>query len=141
MTKQSQTPNDQEEENPKIIGFVCNWHSLGEVENFIDVNYQAKIKFIRVMCAARVDRAILLKAAENNIDGVMIIMCKENDCHYKDGSVKAKTRITHTASLLNSLGFNENRIKLIEIDESTENQKVSEIIKNFSLEIKSVKNA
>ena len=136
--KQSQAGNMHEKSKAKIIGFVCNWHSIGDVDEFLDKDYPSDIKFIRVMCAARIDRPILLKAAEGNIDGILIIICKENECRYKDGSIMAKKRINHTARLVNSLGFNENRIKIIEINDPTDIEPVSEAIHNFSQKIKSL---
>jgi coenzyme F420-reducing hydrogenase delta subunit len=111
---------------------------LEEVENFIDADYPCQVNFIRVMCAARIDRHILLKAAESKIDGILIIICRENECRYKDGSMIAKDRIRHTARLLNSLGYDGKRVKIIEINDPAENKNVSETIKDFSHKIESM---
>ena len=108
----------------KILGFVCNWHSFQDTNNIIDHQYPADVKLVRVMCSSRIDRNIILKAVEEKIDGIFIVSCTDDNCHYKGGNILAKTRLKHTAEFLHQIGYDKNRIQYFESENLKENSPV-----------------
>lgn len=103
---------------PRILALVCNWHSFKGKELDINESYNANIKFIRVICSSRIDRAIILKVVEEKIDGIIIIACSQDNCHYLGGTDIANNRIKHTVRFLKNVGYEEERILLNESPEA-----------------------
>ena len=111
-------------ESIKILGFVCNWHSFQDTNNIVDNEYPADVKLVRVMCSSRIDRNIILKAAEEKIDGIFIVSCTDENCQYKGGNILAKTRLKHTTEFLHQIGYDKNRIQYFESENLKENSPV-----------------
>ena len=105
----------------KVLGFVCNWHSFQDTNSIIDNQYPADVKLVRVMCSSRIDRNIILKAVEEKIDGIFIVSCTDDNCHYKGGNILAKTRLKATAEFLHQIGYDKNRIQYFESENLKKN--------------------
>jgi coenzyme F420-reducing hydrogenase delta subunit len=102
---------------PRIIGFVCNWGAYSGVE-MAGVNkkeYPASVKLVRVMCLGRLHLGLILKAFELGADGVMLLGCPPEDCHYESGMSMAKELFTQARKVLNLLGINQKRLALVEV--------------------------
>ena len=115
MTKPKEQNNINFE--PRIAGFVCNWGAYSGVE-MAGVNryeYPAGIKLVRVMCLGRLHLGLILKAFELGADGVILLGCPPEDCHYESGVVMAKELFTQTKKVLNLLGIDQKRLALIEV--------------------------
>jgi F420-non-reducing hydrogenase iron-sulfur subunit len=105
------------EKQPYIIGFVCNWGAYSAVE-MAGVNrsgYPASIKLVRVSCLGRLHLGILLKAFEMGADGVILLGCPEDDCHYESGITKAKEMFVQARQILGLLGIEKQRLELLEV--------------------------
>ncbi|MHA1729153.1 MAG: hydrogenase iron-sulfur subunit [Promethearchaeota archaeon] len=123
--------------DPKIIALICNWYSFEETDVINDIDLPLNIKIIRVMCTSRIDRAIILKAVKEKIDGIIIISCSREMCRYKGGNEMAINRIKKTASFLTNLGYDMNRIKFFEAEaDVTTKSSLAEILTAFSDKIK-----
>ena len=118
----------------KILGFVCNWHSFQDTNNIVDHQYPADVKLVRVMCSSRIDRNIILKAVEEKIDGIFIVSCTDDNCHYKGGNILAKTRLKATAEFLHQIGYDKNRIQYFESENLKENSPV-DALNSFTKQI------
>lgn len=129
------------EMDPKILAFVCNWCGYGAVESsgVTKNQYPANVEIVRVMCAGRVERKLIIDAIEKGIQGILIVSCNFGNCHYMDGNVLALQRIESTKKYLSSMGFNKDRIKYIQIRASEGNNFAKELTK-FVEEIKILKN-
>jgi F420-non-reducing hydrogenase iron-sulfur subunit len=102
---------------PRIIGFVCNWGAYSGVE-MAGVNrkeYPASVKLVKVMCLGRLHLGLILKAFELGADGVMLLGCQPEDCHYESGIAMAKELFTQTKKILNLLGIDQKRLALLEV--------------------------
>ncbi len=108
----------------KILGFVCNWHSFQDTNSIVEHQYPADVKLVRVMCSSRIDRNIILKAVEEKIDGIFIVSCTDENCHYKGGNILAKTRLKATAEFLDQIGYDKNRIQYFESENLKQNSPV-----------------
>lgn len=96
----------------KILIYACNWidynpkssknNAISEITGF---------NIIRVMCAARVNRQLLLEAIQQGYEGILILSCNPEECQHKGGDQLARARVNATALLLENLGINQQRIK------------------------------
>ena len=102
---------------PRIVGFVCNWSAYSGVE-MAGVNkeeYPTNIQLIRVMCLGRLHLGLILKAFELGTDGVMLLGCPRDDCHYESGIASAKEMLVQAKKVLNLLGIDQKRLALTEV--------------------------
>jgi len=63
-------------------------------------------------CTGRIDESLLLKAFENGADGVMVIGCLEGDCHYVNGNIRARARVTRVHDILGQIHIGPDRIRM-----------------------------
>lgn len=102
---------------PRIVGFVCNWSAYSGVE-MAGVNkegYPPNIRLVRLMCLGRLNLGLILKAFELGADGVMLLGCPPDDCHYESGVSRTKEVFTQARRVLQLLGIDEKRLALVEI--------------------------
>jgi len=99
---------------PKIIGFVCNWSLPAEVDiaGTSRIHGYPKIRIVRVMCAGRIDPAIVMEIFAKGADGVLVIGCHPPDCHYIDGNLQAERKIVMLKKLISLTGLEPERLRL-----------------------------
>ena len=126
-----------DEFTPKIIGFFCNWCSYAgaDLAGTSRTKYPPSVRIVRVMCSGRVDERLILKAFAVGADGVLVCGCHPGDCHYQKGNLSARRRVTGLKPFLETLGINQERLRLEWISAS-EAPKVAETAKNFTETIK-----
>ena len=128
---------EADEFKPKIIGFFCNWCSYAgaDLAGTSRIQYPPNIRIIRVMCSGRVSDVFILKAFALGADGVLVCGCHPGDCHYQKGNLSARRRVTGLKPFLETLGINQDRLRLEWISAS-EAPKVAETVKSFTETIK-----
>ncbi len=138
MTETKEGIEKNEDFEPIIVAFCCNWCSyagadLAGVSRF---QYPPNIRVIRVMCSGRVDPSFVLKSLNNGADGVIVTGCHIGDCHYISGNEYTKDRFERLFSIIISqLGVNEKRVRLEWISAS-EGKRFAEVITEFTNTIK-----
>ena len=138
MTETKEGIEGNEDFEPVIVAFCCNWCSyagadLAGVSRF---QYPPNIRVIRVMCSGRVDPSFVLKSLNNGADGVIVTGCHIGDCHYISGNEYTKDRFERLFSIIiNQLGVNEKRVRLEWISAS-EGKRFAEVITEFTNAIK-----
>jgi F420-non-reducing hydrogenase iron-sulfur subunit len=102
------------DEEPKIVGFLCNWCSYAgaDLAGTGRIQYPENIRIIRVMCSGSVDSIYVLRALFEGADAVLIAGCHPGDCHYVDGNFKARRKFVLLKSILGTLGLEDERIWL-----------------------------
>ncbi len=117
---------------PKIIGFVCNWSLPAEVDiaSTSRVHGYPKIRIVRVMCAGRIDPAIVVEIFAKGADGVLVIGCHPPDCHYIEGNLQAERKIVMLKKLISLTGLEPERLRL-EWAYTSEVKRFGTIIDNF----------
>jgi hypothetical protein len=72
---------------PKILAFLCNWcgYAGADLAGVSRIQYAPNIRVIRVMCSARVHSDFVLRGFSNGADGVLVVGCCVEDCHYISG--------------------------------------------------------
>lgn len=100
---------------PMIVAFLCNWCSYGaaDLAGTSRIQYPTNSRNIRVMCAGRVDPSFVLDALRRGADGVLIAGCRIGECHYVKGNYQALQRVQVLKGILEKLGVNSGRVKII----------------------------
>ncbi len=98
--------------DPTILAFTCSWcgYPAATLTGVHHLSYPAGVKIVRVMCTGRVDPAFIMKAFEQGVDGVAVVGCRIDDCHYTDGNKHALKRIEALKKLLKYTGLGEDRL-------------------------------
>jgi coenzyme F420-reducing hydrogenase delta subunit len=120
----------------RIILFTCNWNGYSGIEEAgaQKKSYSPDIYPIRVSCIGRITPGIILKAFEKGADGVYLLGCSENDCHYQTGNQHVEKVFDESHNLLNLLGYKRNQLKLGLISAGDSETFVKEM-QNFDMEI------
>ena len=113
MTKPKQYPKNE----PRIVGFVCNWGAYSGVEMAGERKreYPASVRLIRVTCLGRLHLGLVLKAFELGADGVILLGCPPQKCYYESGMEKAKELFTEAKKVIHLLGIDPKRLDLVEV--------------------------
>ncbi len=104
--------NKQNEFEPKIIAFLCNWcsYAAADLAGSSRIQYPPNIRVIRVPCSSRIDPLLIIKAFKMGADGILVSGCHPGDCHYIDGNMYARRRFVMLKELLAFSGIEEERI-------------------------------
>jgi F420-non-reducing hydrogenase iron-sulfur subunit len=105
---------NEEEFEPLIIGFCCNWCSYAgaDLAGVSRLQYPPNMRIVRVMCSGMVHPNLVIDALTKGADGVIICGCHIGDCHYLEGNVKAENRKEAIELLLEDFGLEPERFRL-----------------------------
>jgi coenzyme F420-reducing hydrogenase delta subunit len=125
-----------QEWEPKIVAFVCNWctYAGADLAGTSRYKYPANTKIIRVMCSGAIDPVFILKAFERGADGVLVSGCHPNDCHYNAGNFHARRRWDLFHELLDFIGIEKERLQFSWISAS-EGKKFADVVKKITNDI------
>ncbi len=96
-----------------------------------------EVKAIPVPCSGKVDILYLTKAFEAGADGVVIVMCKQGECKYLEGNLRARRRAEAIDALLEEIGLGRGRMVIIQMNDGGSEQVIQEI-EDFSNKIKAI---
>jgi coenzyme F420-reducing hydrogenase delta subunit len=101
----------------KISVFCCNtsYDQTQLIRNFSPPEDEMKV--ILLPCSGKLDILYLIKAFETGADGVAVMICKEGECRYVEGNMRARKRAEVVEELLKETGFGEGRVAVIQMDE------------------------
>lgn len=117
---------------PKIIAFVCKWctYAGADLAGMSRLEYPADVKTLMLPCSGRIDVTLVLRAFLQGADGVIVSGCHPGDCHYTAGNYRARRRWTLLRDLLDTLGFDLNRLKIAWIS-AAEGNKWATTVREF----------
>jgi F420-non-reducing hydrogenase iron-sulfur subunit len=72
----------------------------------------SNMRDIRIMCTGRLDPAFVMKALREGADGVLIMGCHPQQCHYAEGNYKAMRRVALLKRTLQQFGLEDGRVRL-----------------------------
>jgi heterodisulfide reductase subunit D len=98
----------------RIIVFLCTWgpHAAYQALQNTAAEIPIEIKMVRVPCAGRVNRALLLKPFEMGADGVILLGCRSGSCRYGFGTDTSTSNVEEAKGILDLLGLGRDRIRL-----------------------------
>jgi coenzyme F420-reducing hydrogenase delta subunit len=104
-------------QTPKIYLFHCAT-SYDQAELMRSCSQQSdEIKMISLPCSGKLDILYLTKAFDTGADGVAIMICKEGECRYMEGNMRAIKRAQAIDALLQEAGLGRGRTKVIQMDD------------------------
>jgi F420-non-reducing hydrogenase iron-sulfur subunit len=98
----------------KIIVFACNWDgwSCIEAAGRNKLSYPPSVKIMRVSCLSRVDTGLMLKAFELGAEGVILLGCEKDNCHFRMSEDACTQQYEKANKVLKLLGIEEKRLVL-----------------------------
>jgi F420-non-reducing hydrogenase iron-sulfur subunit len=128
-----------EEFEPLIIGFCCNWCSYAgaDLAGVSRLQYPPNLRVIRVMCSGMVHPNLIIDALTKGADGVIICGCHLGDCHYLEGNVKAENRKEAIELMLEDFGIEPERFRL-EWVSASEGPRFAEVITDMTESVRAL---
>jgi Fe-S oxidoreductase/coenzyme F420-reducing hydrogenase delta subunit len=124
---------------PKIIAFTCTWcgYPSASLAGVNKIEYPPNISIVRVMCSGSVEPGVIMDAFENGADGIMVIGCLMDNCHYVSGNKKAQERVDALKKLFDIMGLDSKRLRTEWISAS-ERTKFAKTANEFVEEVRSL---
>ena len=121
----------------KIFLFCCssNFSADELVEKLKD--REDEFRAFTLPCSGKLDILYLTKAFETGADGAAIVTCKEGECRYLEGNLRAKKRTMAVEALLEEIGLDKGRTTVIQLTDKGIEQAASEL-EGFCARIKSL---
>ena len=131
MTSQAkQEENINEQWEPKIIAFLCNWCSYAgaDLAGVSRIQYPPSIRVVRVPCSGRINPYFIIKSLMDGWDGVVVSGCHPGDCHYITGNLVARRRFAILEELLEFFGIEPGRVNFMWVS-AAEGERFANLIK------------
>lgn len=96
----------------RIVIFTCNWNAHESLQEAgrQHLSYPAGVRTLKVDCLGQVGSSVILKAFEKGADGVMLVGCLPEECHYEFGSRRAAELFDEVCRLTRLLGLKEEQL-------------------------------
>lgn len=121
----------------RITGFICNWGAYGalEIAGLNQEQYPACVRLVRLNCLSRLNTGLVLKAFESGAEGVVLLGCPPEQCHYSSGTEQARKVLNQSKQILDLLGISTKRLALLEVPLG-EGKMLAEQISRFVAQVK-----
>ncbi len=128
-----------EDFEPRIIGFCCNWCSYAgaDLAGVSRIQYPPNLRVIRVMCSGMVHPNLVIDALTKGADAVIICGCHLGDCHYLEANVAAENTKEAIDLLLEDFGLEPERFRLEWISAS-EGPRFAEVIREMTESVRAL---
>ena len=102
---------------PKIIAFCCHFcaYASADLAGSMRLQYPSGVRIIRTPCTGRLEVEYYMKAFENGADGVLVAGCLEGGCHFIEGNLIAKKRVSAIRDILEESGIEKERLRMVNI--------------------------
>ena len=116
----------------KVILFICNWNAYSglETSGAQRLSYPAGVFPLKVTCLGQIDPGIILKAFENGADGVLMLGCPPDQCHYEFGNRRAEEVYAQAKELVKVSGYSDCQLQLDWVS-AGEGQEFADKVKKF----------
>ena len=116
----------------KVILFTCNWNAYSglETSGAQRLSYPVGVFPLKVTCLGQIDPGIILKAFKNGADGVMMLGCPPDQCHYEFGNRRAEEVYAQANELVKVSGYSDSQLQLDWIS-AGEGQEFVDKVKKF----------
>ena len=84
-----------------------------ELSRLLNEEAGCEYKIISLPCSGKADLLYLLKAFETGADGLALVTCCKNECHYLEGNLRAPKRVEQVNALLEEAGMGDNRVTVL----------------------------
>ncbi len=138
MIKAIEVPDD-DDDKLRIICFACENDAYPALDMAArkGLSWSPLVRIIPVRCLGSVNVSWIKDAMSSGMDGALLLGCKYGDdyqCHFVKGSELCNLRMDNVAESLNSLGMEQERVKLLQVA-IDEYDKIPEMINEFAQEV------
>ena len=102
---------------PLILAVTCSecGHAAVDSSGMALMSYPANVRVLKVPCIGLIQVQHILEAFKAGAQGVMIVGCKPEGCHYEVGSQKAQKKVELAKVLLNAYGIEPERLEMFNL--------------------------
>jgi coenzyme F420-reducing hydrogenase delta subunit len=95
----------------------CNWNGWSCIEGTAGGgdSYPSSVRAIKVSCLSRVHAGLILQAFEFGADGVMLLGCEPDTCHFGSDKSQVLREIEKAQDVLAMLGIRRERLALLQL--------------------------
>ncbi len=106
-----------QEPEPRVVIFTCNWNAYESLDEAgkRHLHLPPGARPLKVDCLGQVGASMILKAFEKGADGVMLVGCAPEECHFEFGSRRAAELFEEVRALAILLGFGEDRLQFHQV--------------------------
>ena len=124
---------------PKIIALCCNYcaYTAADLAGSTRLKYPTNVTIVRLPCSGKADVIHMLKAFGDGADGVYVAGCREGDCHFIRGNLRAKKRVAYAKQLLQEAGVNPDRLEMFNLS-AAEGPRFAEIATEMTERIRTL---
>lgn len=122
---------------PKIVAFCCTFcaFSAADLAGSMRLQYPANVRIVKLPCTGKVDVLHILKAFEDGADGIFVAGCLEGECHFLEGNLRARKRVTYAKRLLKEVGIDPERVEMFNLS-SAMGGRFAQIVEEMTKRIK-----
>jgi coenzyme F420-reducing hydrogenase delta subunit len=122
---------------PRIAVVPCTWHPMTAMENAArdGLKHGANATVIPVKCTGLVKVSFLLRLFARGLDGVLVLGCKDGDCHYYNGSKRCGDIVRETREVLELAGIPGKRLRF-ELISETQGKEYMRVLTDFIKQFK-----
>jgi heterodisulfide reductase subunit A len=102
---------------PLVLAICCQecGHTAVDSSGMAKLQYPANVRVMKVPCAGIVRVNQILEAFKAGAQGVMVVGCKSDGCHYEVGSEKAEKKMDLAKELLKEYGIEPERLEMFKM--------------------------
>ncbi|MBU0529747.1 hydrogenase iron-sulfur subunit, partial [bacterium] len=127
--------NNIDPKKRNIVIYSCNWNGADFEKVNNSKNANTNYIFIQTMCTGRIESTFILRALKEGADGVLVVGCSADECHYEFGAKRFAETYAKVQQLAHMLGYDKNRIEYETIsDKNTD--KFVEVVNNYARKFK-----
>jgi len=118
-----------------IVVYSCNWNGA-DFEKFNKIKIKnTNLIFVQTMCTGRIESTFILRALEQGADGVLVVGCAADECHYEFGAKRFAETYAKVQQIAHMLGYEKDRLEYDTISDK-DTEKFVDIVKNYTRKIK-----
>jgi len=122
---------------PKILALCCHYcaYTAADLAGSMRVQYPPNVRVLRLPCTGKVDLGYIMTAFERGVDGVIVAGCLEGGCHFQEGNLRARNRVTLLRQLMEEAGFESERLEMFNLS-SAMGQTFADIVDTMTERVK-----
>ncbi len=99
---------------PLVLAICCSecGHTAVDSSGMAMMQYPANVRVMKVPCTGILQVHQFLEAFKAGAQGIMVVGCKNDGCHYEVGSQQAKKKVELARILLNEYGIEPERLEM-----------------------------
>ena len=102
---------------PLVLAICCQecGHTAVDSSGMAKMQYPANVRVMKVPCAGILRVNQILEAFKAGAQGVMVVGCKSDGCHYEVGSQNAEKKMDLAKVLLKEYGIEPERLEMFKM--------------------------